>query len=162
MITVVHGPEWLRIRAQLRKEEKTLDNKLQRAQRRVVDEMAREAQLRVLTTQVQGGPAGHTGLRRRIARSLKTVHKGGKTDVFTAMKERDERNLPLGMDRPQGWAHPLFGDKSQWYRQRPVRPGWFTDTFENTDDRVPEAMEDVLERSVARIDRAGGNRFRPG
>jgi hypothetical protein len=156
MITVVYGPEWKRIRAQLLKEEKTLDDQLQRAQRRVVDAMAMEAKAAVRVVQVRGGPAGSTGLRRRIARSLKTTHQGGASEVFTQMRERDERNLPLGMDRPQGWSHPFFGDKSQWFRQTPVKPGWFTDTFEDVDERVPDAMMNVLNDSIARIDRAGG------
>jgi hypothetical protein len=156
MITVVHGPEWRRIRLQLRKEENTLDDQLQRAQRIVVDEMAAEARAKVRVVQVRGGPAGRTGLRRRIAKSLKTAHQGSTSEVFTAMRESDERNLPLGMDRPQGWAHPLFGDKRFWYRERPVKPGWFTDTFDDADDRIPDRMMEVLNDSLDRIDRAGG------
>lgn len=154
MITVVHGPEWGRIRRQLLKEEKTLDEHLQRAQRLVMAELAKEAQAKVLALQVQGGPARRTGLRRRVAKSVKTVSKGGMTSVSTHMADRDERNLPLGLDRPQGWRHPLFGNKGFWYRERPVKPGWFTKTFEEAEDRIADAMERELEQSVARIDRS--------
>jgi hypothetical protein len=163
MITVVHGPEWMRIRAQLRKEAKTLDEHLQRAQRLVMEELVKEAQAKVRAVQVQGGPAGRTGLRRRVAASVTTVSRGGMTSVSTHMRDRDERNLPLGLDRPQGWSHPLFGNKSRWYRERPVKPGWFSRTFDDAGDQVVDKMEDELEQAVGRIARAGNdNRFLPG
>jgi hypothetical protein len=155
MITVVHGPEWVRIRLQLRKEEKTLDDRLQRAQRLIVNQMAREAMAKVLVTGVSGGPAGHTGLRRRIAQGVTTRHRGMESSVFTRMRNHDERNLPLGMDRARGWSHPLFGDRSHWYRERPVKPGWFTNTFDDADDRVTDRMFEVLQDSVERLADAG-------
>jgi hypothetical protein len=155
MITVVHGPEWRRLRFQLRKEEKTLDERLLRAQRLIVDQMAHEAQAKILVAQVQGGPTRHTGMRRRIAQSVKTKHRGMESQVETRMRNHDERNLPLGMDRASGWAHPLFGDRSHWYRERPVKPGWFTNTFDAADERVPDRLFEVLQDSVERLAEAG-------
>lgn len=154
-VTVVHGPEWASTRAALRKEERTMEARLQRAQRRMVQELAREAQLKVLVVQMSGGPTSHTGLRRRIADSVKVQHRGGLSNVTTQMKEPDERNLPLAVDRPQGWSHPFFGDRRIWYRQRALKPGWFTNTFDEADERVPDAMFEELQDSARRIDRAG-------
>lgn len=143
------------MRAQLLKEQKTLDDRLLRAQRAIVNEMAREAQAKVIIAQVQGGPTRHTGLRKRIAQSVKTTHRGNVSSVGTRMRNHDERNLPLGMDRPQGWSHPLFGDKSHWYRERPTKPGWFTRTFSEAEERVPDRLFNVLQDSVDRLADAG-------
>jgi hypothetical protein len=154
-ITVVHGPEFARIRAQLREEDKFMDKRLERVQRRVVDALVREARAKVLALQLSGGPSRHTGLRRRVARGLRAMHRGGASTVSTHMGQQDEKNLPFAMDRAQGWRHPFFGDRSQWYQQRPLKPGWFTNTFADADERLIRNMFDELQESVDRIADAG-------
>jgi hypothetical protein len=79
------------------------------------------------------------------------MHHGGTTRVFTQMRQKDEENLPFAMDRIQGWRHPLFGDRSHWYQERPVQPGWFTETFEDADERILRNMFEELEDSIDRI-----------
>jgi hypothetical protein len=155
MIIVVKGPEWSRVKKQLRIEANTLDERLHRAQRRVIEAMVEEAQSKVRKVQFFGGPAGHTGLRRRIARGVRAVHRGGTSSVSTHMQQRDERNLPYYVDRPKGWRHPFFGDRSQWYSQKSQKPGWFTSTFQDADERLADELMDVLEGAVRRIDDAG-------
>jgi hypothetical protein len=155
MITVVHGPEFARIRHQLRKEANEMDDRLQKVQRRVVNGLVEEARAKVKRLQLSGGPSRHTGLRRRVARGLRAAHRGGTSIVSTHMAQQDEKNLPFAMDRPQGWRHPFFGDRSQWYQQRPLQPGWFTNTFDDADERLVRNMFDELQESVDRIADAG-------
>jgi hypothetical protein len=70
------------------------------------------------------------------------------------MPTSSEGIIPRGLDRPKGWRHPLFGDKSHWFSN----PGydWFISTFSNAEDAIEADLSGVLKRSAERIADAGG------
>lgn len=72
------------------------------------------------------------------------------------MADPDEAIIPRGLDRPQGWRHPVFGNKDVWVTQRPLRPGWFTETFANGHDEIENALTDALEWARDTVAAAGG------
>ncbi|GGR52065.1 hypothetical protein [Streptomyces roseolus] len=150
---IVPGPEWKRAAAQLQ----AIENRLPRWIEEEVDEALKpvvaRAKAAAMHTEVQGGPAGHTGLRSRVAASV-GVRKGISTKstayfrIFTEMANQAELPIPRGLDSPKGWRHPLFGDKNFWFQSRPVRPGWFTDTIADSADEIERAIANALDRAA--------------
>lgn len=158
-IWVFYGPEWQAAQEALRVVDERLPAWLAEDMEQAVDPLMQVARQRVLRDDVQGGPEGHTGMRMRIAQGLgrRTGWAGSREApflrVFTSMPEQDEAIIPRGMDRPQGWRHPLFGDKRHWYRSLPVKGGWFSDTFFPESRQIIERnMTSSLERAAQIVD----------
>ena len=122
--------------------------------------MADKARTRVRRMPVRGR-SGHTGLRRRVAQSVRVIDVPRGVRITTVMAQRDEDIIPRGMNRPSGWRHPVFGQRAVWVRQRPMRAGWFSDSMDR-DHEIAVALDDTLEDSADRIARRGNVRGIPG
>lgn len=152
-VWVVPGPEWKVAAAQLGVVENRLPEWIEEQIDDAITPVVARARSAVQSVDVQGGPAGHTGLRRRVAAGV-GVRKGisSKSNayfrIFTEMKDRSESPIPRGLDSPKGWRHPLFGNKNYWFQSRPTRPGWFTDTIGNSGDEIERAIANALDRAV--------------
>jgi len=151
---VIAGPEWARVVAALGRANDDLPGDLGDAIEEDAKELANRAKFRVMALPTPR-QAGHTGLRRRVARGVHVVKQGtGGVRVQTSMVDPSEGIIPRGLDRPEGWRHPLFGDKNHWYRN----PGydWFISTFSNSgsENMIEKSLHDVLEKAGDRIARA--------
>lgn len=119
--------------------------------------LVREVRAAVMAVDVVGGPTRSTGMRRRVAAGVHSRSGIGVNPyfrIFTSMPTPSEAPIPRGLDRRQGWRHPLFGDKRYWFTSRPTHEGWFTDTIANHRDEIERALEDALERAARHIDAA--------
>ncbi|MFD4474706.1 hypothetical protein ACFWPU_01115 [Streptomyces sp. NPDC058471] len=121
-----------------------------------IDPLVARAKSEVMTVDVQGGPAGHTGLRARVAAGV-GVRKGISTKnnayfrIYTSMANTAESPIPRGLDSPKGWRHPLFGNRNHWFQSRPTRTGWFTDTIADGADNIERAIANALDRAADTI-----------
>lgn len=152
---IVFGPEWQRVENQLRLIDAQMVPRLREAVWKKAEKYTEIAQhnARSLPTPRH---AGHTGLRERVAQGVHPVVRGrAGVRIVTSMAENDERIIPRGFDRREGWRHPFFGDRDRWYRN----PGfsWFMEIFdESCRQDVGEAITDVLERAANQVADAGG------
>ena len=145
---IVFGPEWKRLEIALAEAEATTEEELGLSVREEADLKAEEAKAKVRALPAPGPK--HTGLRERVASGVK-VEDGGIGDVTieATMAEPDEQIIPLGLDRPEGWRHPLFGNKAHWYSN----PGysWFRETFSNSEKDFEDKLTNVLEKKAEEI-----------
>lgn len=155
-VWVVVGPEWKATVAKLRTVENRLPQWVEDEAGEAIDPVVRRAQAAVMRVDVQGGPAGHTGLRSRVASGV-GVRKGISSKgnayfrIFTSMANVAESPIPRGLDSPKGWRHPLFGNKNYWFQSRPTRPGWFTDTVADSADSIERGIANALDRAERAI-----------
>jgi len=149
-VWIVTGPEWKAAAARLRVVESRLPGWVERELRDSLDPVVKRAKAAVRRVDVQGGPAGHTGLRNRVARGV-GVRKGISTKggayftIYSGVNDPAERPIPRGLDEAGGWRHPLFGNKNYWYQSRPTRPGWFTDTIADSADEIERGIANALD-----------------
>lgn len=140
-IVIVFGPEWKELEVALAEADATAEERFGEDIREEANLKAEEAKAKVRALPAPGPK--HTGLRERVASGVE-VEDGGVGDVTVkaTMAEPDEAIIPLGLDRPEGWRHPLYGNKAHWYSN----PGysWFRETFENSENE----FEDRLQRSL--------------
>jgi hypothetical protein len=128
----------------------------------LAEDRALSASIRVLGEPVHGEK--HTGLREEVASGVGLRDISGGTEVTTSMPD-DKASIPRGFDtavsfRPQRgtWRHPLFGDRSNWYRSGPSREGfsWFIGAFEGADvegeARLHQMLDDVAKGIAGEID----------
>lgn len=145
---IVFGPEWKRLEVALAEAEATTEEKLGLDVREEAELKAEEAKAKVRALPAPGSK--HTGLRERVAQGVK-VEDGGVGDVTieATMNEPDEAIIPLGLDRPEGWRHPLYGNKRHWFSN----PGysWFRETFENASKDFEDKLTNTLERTAQEI-----------
>lgn len=160
-MSVRFGREWDNVADALGAEDNSVPRRGVRIARQNAEELADKAKRRVRRLPVRGG-AGRTGLRRRVAAGVQVLHTPGGARVVTSMPERDESIIPRGLDRAQGWRHPVFGNRSVWVRQRPMRSGWFSDTMADGQDEYQDDLEDMLQDSVDYIASRGNQRGVPG
>lgn len=151
---IVKGPEWERVSVALREVDATMERNLRDAMKRDADKYAEKAQKAVLSLPTPRN-AGHTGLRARVAAGVHVINNGpAGVRIVTGMDKPDERIIPLGLDRKEGWRHPLFGDKNHWYRN----PGysWFRETIAHGQDEFERDLADVLEKAAEKVASQGG------
>lgn len=94
------------------------------------------------------------GLRATIARSiqLKITASGPRTGVRirvdgTKLPE-DERKLPMDLDNPKGWRHPVFGNRDKWVTQH-GRPWWDVTILKHKEtvrSRILDAMKSTADK----------------
>jgi hypothetical protein len=70
------------------------------------------------------------------------------------MTDPRESIIPRGLDRPQGWRHPVFGNRDVWVTQRGTG-SWFTDTFQDGQGPIRDSLTDVLEDARDTVARSG-------
>ncbi|MER7596282.1 hypothetical protein [Streptomyces hydrogenans] len=142
--------------AELRVVENQLPDWLEAEMDDAIDPVVRRVKAAALRVDVQGGPAGHTGLRGRVASGV-GVRKGVSTKgsayfrIFSEMNTNPERPIPRGMDTEKGWRHPLFGNRDFWFQSRPVRSGWFTDTIGDSGDDIEARLARALDFAINRL-----------
>lgn len=156
-VWVVVGPEWKATSAALREVDSSLPRWIRDKLAGERDIAIREARAAVMAVDVVGGPTRSTGLRRRVAAGVHSRSGVGSNPyfrIFTSMPTPSEAPIPRGLDRRQGWRHPLFGNKEHWFTSRPTREGWFTDTIASRRDEIERALEDALERAARHVDAA--------
>ncbi|MFH8405576.1 hypothetical protein ACH4FX_12485 [Streptomyces sp. NPDC018019] len=101
------------------------------------------------------GRSGSTGLRQRVARGVRVQQTGrAALRVVATMARPDEESLPLGLDSPSGWRHPVFGHRDRWVTQR-TRGSWFRDEIAAGGDEVQRRLHAALERAAQTIAAAG-------
>lgn len=156
-ITIVSGPEFRRVADRLREIDATLPGKLRRDMKDSVKPLVRRAQEKVRNMPVAGGPAGHTGLRRRIARGVRVragVGRNPHLRILTVMAKSNEAVIPRGLDDPiRGWHHPVFGHGPDVFEHGSGR--WFVETFAHGDDEIRDGLHRVLEGAAHTIASAG-------
>lgn len=146
---IVFGPEWARVKAELRKAQTSIPHKLDDEIEQLAEKYADKARRKVMSLPTPRN-AGHTGLRARVAAGVHVVNTpGAGVRVTTSMARPDERIIPLGLDRKEGWRHPLFGDKNHWFRN----PGysWFRETFSDAQGDFEKHLTNVLENAAHEI-----------
>lgn len=149
---VIAGPEWERVIAALGRANDEMPGELRDAIMEDAEDLAKVARGRVLGLPTPRN-AGHTGLRAKVAAGVHVERQGtGGVRIQTSMPTPSEGIIPRGLDRPKGWRHPLFGDKSHWFSN----PGydWFISTFSHSGDLIERDLKDVLERASDRIAKA--------
>ncbi|WP_432112869.1 hypothetical protein [Streptomyces sp. S1] len=155
-VWVVPGPEWKVVAAELGVVENELPRWLEAEMDDALDPVVQRVRAAAMRVDVQGGPAGHTGLRGRVSSGV-GVRKGVSTKstayfrIYTEMNKNPERPIPRGMDAAKGWRHPLFGNRDRWYQSRPVRPGWFTDTIGDSGDEIENRLARALDFAINRL-----------
>lgn len=157
-LVIRKGAEWGRVSRAITTEDKVIPNSSTRALRRLARRRAEIAKERVRSLPVRGSSGRSTGLRQRVAAGVFVEDVPNGARVRTSMVQRDEAIIPRGLDRAQGWRHPVFGNREVWVRQRPLKTGWFTGTFEDAQGPAEDELEDILERSVQAIAAQGSQR----
>lgn len=98
--------------------------------------------------------AGRAGLRETIARAIRSDLKtsgrsaGVKISVKGQLIPPDQRKLPKNLDSPNGWRHPVFGNRNNWADQK-GRPWWMV-TIKPHADRARDEILDGARRLVER------------
>lgn len=152
------GDEWRRTAIALREVDKSLPSKLRQALIDAARPAAEDAKRRVRALPVKG--RGRTGLRARVARGVEIqagVARGLGVRIVTGMKDPDERKLPLYLDDPRGWRHPVFGNRSIWVHQS-TGGSWFRATIAEHRPQMARDLQQVLEDAAETIARAGRGR----
>lgn len=101
--------------------------------------------------------ANRAGLRETIARAIRSDLKlsgnspGVKISVKTAMLPPDQRSLPRLLDSPNGWRHPIFGNRNNWADQK-GQPWWMVTIrphAENAREAILNSARQIVERAVS-------------
>lgn len=96
------------------------------------------------------------GLRATIARATRAdIKLGGEPRVTIRTYSRylpaDQRRLPRLLDRPQGWRHPVFGNRESWAAQ--FGEPWFGHTLKKHGPKVRDEVLDAMHRVGQKITR---------
>ncbi|WP_051819252.1 hypothetical protein [Streptomyces sp. NRRL S-920] len=151
-INVRLGEEFRRTANALREVDRSLPGKLRKDMERALRPAVADAKARVRSLPVQG-TSGHTGLRRRVARGVRIQARTGKSPILrvtTSMAERDEQNLPGYLDRPQGWRHPVFGNRHEWVTQH-TGGSWFREPLADHRQEIAQSLRQVLDDAAETI-----------
>lgn len=93
----------------------------------------------------RGGLAARVAASK-ISRSTKLT--GARAGVKITAENKDHINV---MD--QGFVrHPLFGNRSRWYREA-VKPGWWSKPIEARGPRAKELIEEAMQKTKESIER---------
>jgi hypothetical protein len=109
---------------------------------------AQEAGAKVLTEPAFG--PDHTGLREKVKEGVGVKETRDGARVTTSMPKSDEAVIPRGLDGFGGWRHPLFGDKSRWFRQEGGF-SWFMDTMSSQHDGLERKLAAILDEAAKRV-----------
>lgn len=158
-VWVVSGPEFVRVANQLREINARLPTEFRKRMRNVARPAVADVKARVRALQLPGGPAGSTGIRRRVARGVTikaSVTGNASLRVATSMADPSEAVIPRGMDTPRGWRHPVFGNTNNWVQQ----PGssWFREPLSGYQDEFERGLTQALEWAAETVADAGGAR----
>lgn len=159
-VSAEKGPEWDAVVAALNEVSATLPEEIKGRVVAVVDPWIAEAEAAVIAMPIKG-VGKQTGLRGAVAAHVDKTTDGVPEDFEVAVSANNpgtpsEVIIPLGLDRPTGWRHPVFGKKKTWVQQIPLTHDWFTDAFGlHRSDEVANEIQDALDGAANRIDDAG-------
>ncbi|MFT2016292.1 hypothetical protein ACMA1D_10680 [Streptomyces sp. 796.1] len=150
-VRIVAGEDFTRVANALRAIDARMPTQLRKEMRDAVKPFVRQAQQKVRTLPVAGN-AGHTGLRRKVARGVRATaavggRRGSYMRIVTSMPEENQVMIPRGLDGERGWRHPVFGNRNEWVTQRPIQPGWFVETLSEAREPMTTALLGVLQRA---------------
>jgi len=101
------------------------------------------------------GRSGSTGLRNKVARSVRlkaAVSRQPNLRIITAMAESKLAFAPRGLDTEfSGWRAPLFGDRHRWYQHKMRGPSWFMGPAERSQPRIQAAVIKTLNSTAEDI-----------
>lgn len=154
---IVAGPEFTRVANALRDVDSRLPTEFRKKLKDIAKPAVADVKSRVRALNLPGGPAGSTGLRRRVARGVSTrvgVGRNASLRITTSMERPNESVIPRGMDTPRGWRHPVFGNSDNWVAQ----PGlsWFREPLSSYQDDFERGLTDALQWAAETIADAGG------
>lgn len=119
----------------------------------LAESLAHEASVSVLAEPTHG--LKHTGLRAEVAEGVGTMEIDGGVRITTSMPSEDKAMIPRGFDTAasrRGWRHPLFGDKTQWYRNYGGF-SWFLGSMQNGDKDGEERLSAIMSQLADKIAR---------
>lgn len=156
------GEEWDATIAAMQEVADTLPDDIRGRVSDQVEPWVTEAQGQVIAIPIKG-VGKQKGLRAAVAAHVERSDSGDASH-FEINVEADnpgtqpsEVIIPLGLDRPTGWRHPVFGNRNVWVQQVPLSHDWFTDIFnEDKANDVADAMSDAINDGLDRIAEAGG------
>lgn len=144
---IIFGPEWKRVVAELLKAEVELPDQIKKDIKEVAERKAEEARNKIRSFPTHGSK--HTGLREEVAQGVSVSSDGGGVKITADIADPEKRNIPMAFDRPQGWKHPLFGNRHHWYRNE--GGSWFKETFAHAEDDFERRLTDTLEKQARNI-----------
>jgi len=163
---VVTGPEIQRIAERLRQVDKKLPARLRKELRKAAQPAVQAAkrEARSLPSRgVKGGTSRHphrrNQLRRKLARGVRVQastggRRGAGLRIVTAMPTASEALLPRGFDSPEGFRHPVFGNRDVWVRQDGA--SWFRQPIGRQSHEVRARVARVIDETAQWIAQAGG------
>lgn len=154
--TIVAGPEFKTVEAQLREVDATFPGKLRAALKEAAEPILSE--VRTAAQALPSHGSKHTGLRGRLAAGadvrLSDSGGGARARFIAQMDDPTEAGLPRGMDSgARGWRHPVFGNTNNWVTQR--GGSWFREVIADNGPEIEDKLTDVLEEAADAVARAG-------
>lgn len=146
-VTVTGQAEMRRVADRMRRADRQLDRDLTAGIRRAVRPLGGEIK-RAVPVYMPSGYAPVLAGSIRATTSVRRVRNAGvsvKVYALGKVEHRDVASLDRGV-----LAHPLWGNRKHWYRQR-VKSGVVTDQFQRMRDPILDEMERVVESHVERI-----------
>jgi hypothetical protein len=150
----------------------TLRRELNKELRNIVKPIVLEVRTVVLslpvTTSSAGTHAAHSrGTARRRERGLRAATAAGVTSVVDYSRPdikivvrpslpEDQKKLPRYLNDPEGWRHPVYGNRHVWVHQQ-GKP-YFETTILRHRDAVRASLEQAIENAAARIASEVGGR----
>lgn len=153
-VTVTTDGEFGRAAAALREEDARFPGELRRVIAQRVKPYVQRVKANVRNIPTHG--TRHTGLRRRVARGVSAKVRTGRTPgvtIQTRMSDPAEAGIPRGLDRREGWRHPVFGNNDTWVQQT-TGGSWFRQTLSNSQGAMREGIVGEINDMLNRVDGA--------
>lgn len=154
---VILGNDFRKVQAALRHVNRELPSKFRQKLIEAAKPAVKDAQARARAIQPTQG-AGHTGMRGRVARGVRTVASPAADvpyiRIITSMPESDEAVIPRGLDRQEGWRHPVFGNMDVWVDQH-TGGSWFREAIADHQEEFQRGQVEALEWAAEFVDEAG-------
>lgn len=146
--------EFRRAALALREEDARFPTELRRTVLRTVRPYVQRVKANVRAIPVFG--TRHTGLRRRVALGVSAKARTNRSPgitIQTAMMDPSEAAIPRGLDRREGWRHPVFGNTDSWVRQT-TGGSWFRETLAGSQGELRHEIVDEINAMLNRVGRA--------
>lgn len=143
-LKVVAGPEFDRTAAELRSQARKLQRRVSTAAKKAVDEVYRPVLVGGLPTFLPDRYAGVLGPDLKVSTSVRFAGSAPGVGLsITAPTGGPQGRDVLALERGR-LSHPLFGDKSHWYRQTVTR-GFASRPLRATRPQIVRELDAALE-----------------
>lgn len=146
-VTVTGQAEMRRVADRMRRAERDLDKDLTAGIRRAVRPLGGEIK-RAVPVYMPSGYAPVLAGSLQTTTSVRRVRNAGVSVKVYALGKVVHREV-AALDRGT-LSHPLWGNRSRWYRQR-IKAGFASDQFQKMRDPILQEMERVVASHVERI-----------